>query len=199
MYIPEPYAVGDREVLYGVIKENNFGLLINQAEGALFATHLPFLIEGDVLVAHMARANPQWRSFAAGREVLCIFQGPHAYISPRWHHSTNTVPTWNYVAVHVYGVPEIIDDPAAALAAQVRLVDAHESGLERPWSVDEHDPDMIGGLLRAIVNFRIPVSRIEGKFKLDQKKTAADRAGIVAGLEERGDPAARALATLMRK
>ena len=125
MYIPEPYAVTDREVLYGVIEENNFGLLINQADGAPFATHLPFLIEGDVLVAHMARANPQWRSFAADREVLCVFQGPHAYISPRWRQSTDTVPTWNYVAVHVYGVPEIIDDPATALAAQVEkgLVD----------------------------------------------------------------------------
>jgi transcriptional regulator len=199
MYIPEPYAVTDREVLYSVIEENNFGLLINQADGAPFATHLPFLIEGDVLVAHMARANPQWRSFGANREVLCVFQGPHAYISPRWRQSTDTVPTWNYVAVHVYGVPEIIDDPAAALAAQARLVDAHESGLQQPWSIDERDPDLIEGLLRSIVNFRIPVSRIEGKFKLDQNKTAADRAGAAAALEDSGDPAALALATLMRK
>jgi transcriptional regulator len=197
MYIPKPFEVRDRAVLYSVIRENNFGTLINQVEDAPFATHLPFLIEGDVLVAHMARANPQWQSFAAGREVLCIFQGPHAYISPRWHHSTDTVPTWNYVAVHVYGVPEIIDDPAAALAQQVRLVDAHEAGFEQPWSIDERDPDLIDGLLRAIVNFRIPISRIEGKFKLDQKKTAADRAGVVVGLEGSGDPAARALAALI--
>lgn len=198
MYIPEPHAVADRDALHGVIRENNFGLLVNQVEDAPFATHLPFLIEGDVLVAHMARANPQWRSFAADREVLCIFQGPHAYISPRWYESTNTVPTWNYVAVHVYGVPEIIDDPAAALADQARLVAAHESGFAEPWSLAERDPGMIDGLLRAIVNFRIPIGRIEGKFKLGQDKTAGDRAGAIAALEEAGDPTAGALAALMR-
>jgi transcriptional regulator len=198
MYIPEPYAVADRDALHGVIRENNFGLLVNQVEGAPFATHLPFLIEGDVLVSHMASANPQWRSFAADREVLCIFQGPHAYISPRWYESSNTVPTWNYVAVHVHGVPEIIADPAAALADQVLLVAAHESGFAEPWSLAERDPGMIDGLLRAIVNFRIPIGRIEGKFKLGQNKTAADRAGAIAALEESGDPTARALAALMR-
>jgi transcriptional regulator len=199
MYIPEPYAVTDRDVLRGVIEENNFGLLVNQVEGAPFATHLPFLIEGDALVGHMARANPQWRSFAQGVEVLCVFQGPHAYISPRGYESGNTVPTWNYVAVHIYGVPEIVDDPAAALADQVLLVAAREAGAAEPWSMDERDPALIDGLLRSIVNFRVPIARIEGKFKLDQKKTAADRAGAIAALEEAGDATALALAALMRK
>jgi len=173
--------------------------LINQVEGAPFATHLPFMIEDDVLVAHMARANPQWRSFAQGDEVLCVFQGPHAYISPSWYESANTVPTWNYVAVHVYGMPEIVDDPVAALDDQARLVTAHEAGFDEPWLLDERDPAMIEGLLRSIVNFRIPIGRIEGKFKLNQNKTAADRAGTIAGLESAGDPMSLALAALTPK
>jgi len=198
MYIPKPYAVADRDVLYDVIRENNFGLLINQVEAGPFATHLPFLIEGDVLVSHMARANPQWRSFAQGGEVLCVFQGPHAYISPRSYESDDTVPTWNYVAVHVYGVPAIVDDPAQAYADQQRLVDAHEAGAAEPWSLAERDRALIDSMLRAIVNFRIPIARIEGKFKLNQNKSAADRAGTIAGLERSDDPLARALAAVTR-
>ncbi len=190
MYIPKPFEVTDRKILTRVIQKNNFGLLVNQVDGAPFATHLPFLIEGDLLVCHMARANPQWRSFAAGAEVLCVFQGPHAYISPRWYQSDNTVPTWNYVAVHVYGVPEIIEDPAAALADQALLVAAQEAGQAEPWSLAERDPALIDGMLRAIVNFRIPIARIEGKFKLGQNRNEADRAGVTAALEGMGDPMA---------
>lgn len=190
MYIPKPFEVTDRKILTRVIQKNNFGLLINQVDGAPFATHLPFLIEGDLLICHMARANPQWRSFAAGTEVLCVFQGPHAYISPRWYQSDNTVPTWNYVAVHVYGVPEIIEDPAAALADQALLVAAQEAGQAEPWSLAERDPALIDGMLRAIVNFRIPVARIEGKFKLSQNRNEADRAGVAAALEGMDDPMA---------
>ena len=198
MYIPKAYEVADRDVLYGVIAENNFGLLINQVEGAPFATHLPFMIEGDVLVCHMARANPQWRSFAVDTEVLCVFQGPHAYVSPNWYESPEAVPTWNYVAVHVHGVPEIIADPAAAYADQARLVEAHEAGFAEPWSLAERDRGMIERMLRSIVNFRIPIARIEGKFKLGQNKSAADRAGVISALEGIGGPTARALAALTR-
>ncbi|MGH6617911.1 MAG: FMN-binding negative transcriptional regulator, partial [Alphaproteobacteria bacterium] len=101
MYLPPYFEETDRETLYGVIRDNNFGLLITTVDGAPFATHLPFLLEGDRLVAHMARANPQWRGFERGGEVLCVFQGPHGYVSPRWYAGTRLVPTWNYVAVHI--------------------------------------------------------------------------------------------------
>lgn len=182
MYLPPYFAEDDREILYSVIRENNFGVLVTTADGAPVATHLPFLLEGDTLVAHMARANPQWETFANAGEVLCIFHGPHGYISPSWYVSKKTVPTWNYVAVHVYGTPRIIDDPAAMLAMQERLVAAHEAGSPTPWTMDGLPDGYVDGQMRAIINFEIPIARIEGKFKLNQNRKPEDRAGVIAAL-----------------
>ena len=135
MYLPPYFAEDDQEILYSVIRENNFGLLVTTTDGAPLASHLPFLLEGDTLVAHMARANPQWEAFESGAEVLCVFHGPHGYVSPNWYANKKSVPTWNYVAVHVYGAPRIVDDPAVALAMQERLVAAHEAGSPTPWTM----------------------------------------------------------------
>jgi transcriptional regulator len=197
MYLPPYYAEDDRETLYAVIRQNNFGLLFGMADDTPVATHLPFLLEGDVLQAHMARANPHWRSFGAEQEVLCVFQGPHAYVSPSWYATGKAVPTWNYVAVHVYGAPRIVDDPEKARAMQQRLVAAHESGFDEPWSIDGLSESYVTGQLRAIVNFEIPIARIEGKFKLNQNRTAEDRAGVVAALQESPRADDRAVAELM--
>ena len=197
MYMPPKFAETDRETLYGVIRENNFGLLISAVDGAPFATHLPFMLEGDVLVAHMARANPHWQSFRGDMEVLCVFQGPHGYISPNWYAGTKVVPTWNYVAVHVYGTPRVIEDPVRAREMQERLVDAHEAGSEKPWTMEGLPESFVTGQLRAIVNFEIPIARIEGKFKLNQNRTAEDRAGVIAALCETHRPGDRELAELM--
>lgn len=197
MYVPDHFRVDDREALHGVIRDNSFGLLMSQVEGKPFATHLPFLLDGDVLVAHMARANPHWRGFADGGEVLCVFQGPHAYVSPSWYTVENTVPTWNYAAVHVYGRPEIVDDAAAAYADQERLVALYESGFDAPWRLADRDREFIDGMLRAIVNFRIPIDRIEGKFKLSQNRPEADRENVIAALGASDDPAAVACGALM--
>lgn len=197
MYMPPYFDESDRETLYRVIRDNNFGVLVTAAGGAPFATHLPFLLEGDTLVAHMARANPQWQSFEQGAEALCVFQGPHAYVSPRWYAGTRLVPTWNYVAVHVYGRPRIVSDPAAARAQQARLVAAHEAGAERPWTMDGLPESYLSGQLRAIVTFEVPVERIEGKFKLNQNRTAEDRAGVVAALRRSRRPGDREMAELM--
>lgn len=197
MYMPPYFEETDRATLYRVIRENNFGLLVTSAAGAPFATHLPFLLEGDRLLAHMARANQQWRCFEQGAEALCVFGGPHAYISPRWYAGTRLVPTWNYVAVHVYGRPRIVADPAAVRDQQARLVAAHEAGAERPWTMDGLPESHLAGQLRAIVAFEVPIERIEGKFKLNQNRTAEDRAGVVAALS--GSPRAgdREMAALM--
>ncbi len=201
MYVPEHFAESDRETLLETIREIGFGLLVGTVEGRPFATHLPFLVEGapgeERLVAHMARANPHWRAFAAGHEALAVFQGPHAYVSPRWYESANAVPTWNYVAVHIYGVPRIVDNPERAYAAQRRLVEHYEAGRARPWRIEELDRAAARAMLRAIVNFEMPIARIEGKFKLSQNRTAADRKGVVAALEAEGDAGARAVAALM--
>ena len=184
MYLPSHFEETDRDVLYGVIRGNNFGLLITTVDGAPFVTHLPFLVEGDRLVAHMARANPQWRSFEREEPALCVFQGPHAYVSPRWYAGTRLVPTWNYVAVHVYGHPRIVSDPDAVRDQQARLVAAHEARAATPWTMDGLPESHLTGQLRAIVTFEVPITRIEGKFKLNQNRTAEDRAGVIAALAE---------------
>lgn len=197
MYLPKDFAVTDREVLYGLIRDNSFGLLISQVDGQPFATHLPFMLDGDTLVAHMARANPQWQGFAVDSEVLCVFQGPHAYVSPSWYTVENAVPTWNYAAVHVYGTPQIVEDAEAAYADQDALVSAYESGFDEPWRLGDRDRSFVDGMIRAIVNFRIPVARIEGKFKLSQNRPEVDQDNVIAALGESADPAAAACGALM--
>ncbi len=197
MYLPPYFAEDDREILYSVIRENNFGLLVTAGAGAPSATHLPFLLEGDTLVAHMARANPQWEAFESGAEVLCVFHGPHGYISPNWYANKKAVPTWNYVAVHVYGAPRVIDDPAVTLAMQERLVAAHEAGSPTPWTMDGLPDGYVEGQMRAIVNFEIPIARIEGKFKLNQNRKPEDRAGVIAALRASPRAGDRDLADLM--
>lgn len=197
MYVPEIFAVEDRETLYDVIRDNGFGLLVGQVDGGPFATHLPFLLDGDVLVAHMARANPHWRAFADGGEVLCVFQGPHAYVSPSWYTVENAVPTWNYAAVHVYGTPQIVEDPQEAYADQEKLVAYYETGFEEPWRLADRDRDFVDGMIRAIVNFRIPIDRIEGKFKLSQNRPDQDRENVIAALAESADAAVAACGALM--
>jgi transcriptional regulator len=198
MYIPKHFAEDDPAILRDFIRQNSFGILTSAVDGTPFATHLPFLLEGDTLVAHMARANPHWRAFAGGGEVLCVFSGPHAYVSPRWYAAENAVPTWNYAAVHVYGTPEIVVDAEAAHADQKKLADEFEAGADAPWSLDDRDPDYIAGMIRAIVNFRIPIARIEGKFKLSQNRDAVDRASVIEALSQSPHPDERNTAEMMR-
>jgi len=198
MYIPKHFAEDDQAALHGFIRQNSFGILTSTVDGQPFATHLPFMLDGDTLVAHMARANPHWRGFADGKEVLCMFSGPHAYVTPRWYQAENAVPTWNYAAVHAYGTPEIVDDPDAAYADQRQLVDTFEAGADAPWSLDDRDGDYIAGMIRAIVNFRIPISRIEGKFKLSQNRDGRDRAAVTDALSKSDNPDDRRTAELMR-
>lgn len=194
MYIPKKFLEEDRATLYEIISRYDFGFLVGEIDDGPVATHLPFQLEGDVLVSHMARANPHWECFAAGKEVLAIFQGPHCYVSPRWYESTPAVPTWNYVAVHGYGVPEIIESLDAAKDCQAALVDHYEQGA---WHLKDLPDDYVTGMSRAIVSFRIPISRVEGKFKLSQNRTAEDRRRVIAELEKSDDPLARDVAALM--
>jgi len=202
MYVPDYFAENDRATLLDLIRATGWGYMVGATDGAPFATHLPFVVEGEPgaerLVAHMARANPHWRSFAdGGREQLVIFSGPHTYVSPRWYTTAKAVPTWNYVAVHVYGVPRVVDDPAAVHAAQKRLVDFYEAGAETPWRMEDVDPDYIAGMLRAIVSFEVPIARMEGKYKLSQNRKPEDRARVVEALANSPDDGAQRIARLM--
>lgn len=201
MYVPPRFTQADREECLALIEREPFGLFVTAAaDGAPFATHIPFHLRrrGDeaVLAGHVARANSHWQAFDGAREALAVFQGPHGYISPAWYATPGRVPTWNYIAVHAYGVPRIVDDAGAAKAAIAALTDRFERTRPAPWSVDGLPEREIGKLLAALVVFEMPVSRLEGKWKLGQHMAEADRAGAVAGLEREGGDAA--LAEAMR-
>lgn len=184
MFIPKQFAMQDRSALDAVIRANPFGLLVGQIEGQPYATHLPFLLDGDRLLAHFARGNPHWKAIDGSAQMMAVFSGPHAYVSPRWYETGPAVPTWNYVAVHVYGAPRRIDDPELVRNILDRLVEEFEGGA---WSLEGQDPDFIGRMSRGIVAFEMPVERIEGKFKLSQNRPAGDRRRVIAELEGGGE------------
>lgn len=195
MYLPKHFANEDRAALDAVIRSHPFGVLIGELDGEPFATHLPFLLDGDRLLAHFARGNPHWKAIDGTREMLAVFSGPHAYISPRWYEASQAVPTWNYVAVHVYGTPRIIEDGGEVRETLDRLVAEYEGDA---WSLAGQEPDFISRMTRGIVAFELPIGRVEGKFKLSQNRPDEDRRRVVAALEDAGDDASRDLARMMR-
>jgi transcriptional regulator len=200
MYIPAANRVEDGDKLAEIIRENSFATLVSVHEGAPFATHLPLLFrpesgEHGTLVGHVARANPRWRHFDGERDVLVIFQGPHAYVSPSWYETSPAVPTWNYVAVHVYGIPRVVEEDGAVAALLHELITHYEAGLPEPWS-GELPAEYAEKMRRGVVAFEIAVTRIEGKFKLGQNKPAADTRGVCRALQDSPDPAVRRLAQL---
>ena len=198
MYIPPAFRVDDP----GKIQRHSFATLITHDGTAPFASHLPMLFRPDAggrgtLVSHMARANPQWRHFASGGEALAIFHGPHSYISPSWYATGPAVPTWNYAAVHACGVPVIISEHERVVALLRELVSTYEAAFEQPWPGDLPD-EYRDKLMQGIVAFEIPITRIEGKFKLGQNRPAADVQGVFDVLSRADDADSRALAELMR-
>lgn len=209
MYVPEAFRLDDRDAVAEVMRAFDFALLVTAPDGRAQASHLPFLYDPDAgpngtLHAHMARANPQWRDFAAlaqqGREALVVFQGPHSYISPTWYGAGSpNVPTWNYVAVHAYGLPRVIEDAGEARALLDRLVAVQEAGLEPAWSTAGLGDTYMAGMLRGLVAFEIPVARLEAKAKLSQNKARAQFAAATAVVEQAADPLARATGQWMRR
>ena len=203
MYIPKALQVTDRDTLEAFIAQYSFATLVCAVEGRPFATHLPLLLDRrppsrGFLVGHVARANPHWQAFDGQQECLAIFHGPHAYISPSWYATTPAVPTWNYAAVHVYGVPRLIAEETEVAALVDRLVQTYEAGMARPWS-GELPADYKAKLLQAIVGFEVEIERIEGKFKLGQGRSPEDQQGVLEYLEASADPQARALAAFTQK
>ena len=200
MYCPKAFAVSDPEQLQRFIERYSFATLVSAVDGHPFATHLPLLLDASTsahgtLLGHMARANPQWQAFEGGQEVLAIFQGPHAYISPSWYETTPAVPTWNYATVHVYGVPRIIEDSERLATVVDRLTAVYESGMPQPWPGDI-PVDFKQKLLKAIVGFVIDITRIEGKFKLGQNRPLADQRAVAQRLATQADPVAHELSEL---
>lgn len=209
MYVPEAFRLTDPQRIAELLRTFDFALLVTAPHGVPQASHLPFLYDADsgkngTLLAHMARPNPQWRDFAAlaaqGQEALVVFQGPHAYISPAWYgEGPPNVPTWNYVAVHAYGLPRVIEDAAEVRALLERLVAVQEAGREPAWSTAGLTEKYLEGMQRGLVAFEIPVSRLEAKAKLSQNKAPAQLAAATVAVEQAADPLARATGAWMRR
>src|SRR5579863_7758569 len=187
MYIPAHFSEDNRATLQAFIREHSFGILVTQVDGAPFATHLPFLFDAGrgsygTLHAHMARANPQWQSFSREQEALVIFQGPHAYISPSWYDVELSVPTWNYATVHAYGIPRLIEDSEMLYTQLKTLVEINEAQFEQPWTFQLPE-DYVHKMMRGIVCFTLEITRLEGKFKMSQNRTADEQSKVIAALE----------------
>ncbi|MGQ0543738.1 MAG: FMN-binding negative transcriptional regulator [Betaproteobacteria bacterium] len=200
MYSPPYNRLENRAELLEFMRANSFVMLVTGTGGTLHASHLPAMVHerGDSLSIdmHMARANPQWREFF-DEEVLAVFPGPHAYVSPRWYEEKERVPTWNYAAVHAYGVPRIVTQPSEKLVSQRRLI----ASLDAEWlpKFDALGAEYVAKMLDGIVNFEIPVSRLETRWKLSQNRGRREQELIAAALERSADSVERSLAALTRK
>ncbi|PHG51785.1 FMN-binding negative transcriptional regulator [Bacillus toyonensis] len=199
MYISKYFAIQDEEMKYETIEQNSFATLFSQHNGEPYATHLPLLLNRETLTlyGHFARPNAQWKD-SENQQVLAIFQGPHSYISPSWYETNKAVPTWNYVAVHVYGELEVVEDKQELLNSLQDLVHKYEDP-QSTYSLDDVDPDYMAGLSKGIVGFKIKINKIEGKAKLSQNHSIERRNLVVEKLEKVGSEGSKRIAELMRK
>lgn len=187
MYIPSSNRIDDDgEIRRFVAAARSAEFVTVDPDGVPVATLLPIMWEGDVVVAHMAKANPQWKSIAPGSPALLISTGPEAYVSPSWYAAKaehgRVVPTWNYSAVHLSGAVRIHEDREWLRDIVTRLTGVHENVRSEPWRVSDAPERYIDGQLGGIVGLEISVTRVEGKAKLSQNRSEADRRGVVAGL-----------------
>ena len=191
MYIPKAFREDDINTLHKLMQEYSFATLITLHEGVPFATHLPFILDAKrgsngTLLAHMARANPQWRDFKSELEVLVIFQGPHAYVSPSWYEVELSVPTWNYAVVHAYGIPRLVEEGEELYTILKILIQTHEAQFENAWPFQLSN-EYLQKMMRGIVGFEIEITRLEGKFKMSQNRTESERENVIAALQESSD------------
>jgi len=201
MYIPNANQMDDQTQLLTFMRAHNFATLVSHVDGALFATHVPLTIEESldtiVVHGHLAKANPQWHELATQQEVLVIFQGPHAYVSPSHYAKWESVPTWNYIAVHAYGSAQLVTDEAGKLASLARLIAATDAGHQQQW--DAQAEKFRAGLLNGIVAFAITVTRLEGKAKLSQNRPLDDQERVATALLHHPDSAAQAVGHAMQE
>jgi transcriptional regulator len=205
MYLPKHFEQSDPAALQALMQAHPLATLVHVGPDGPTADHVPLEFDAAAgphgsLRGHVARANPLWRQ-AAGTQVLAVFCGPQAYVSPSHYPSKaqthKVVPTWNYAVVHAHGVLHAVEDAPWLHALVSRLTGHHESPRSQPWAVSDAPDDYVQPMLRAIVGIEIPLQRLLGKWKLSQNRTAPDREGVIAGLEAAG-PDALATAALMR-
>ena len=197
MYLPAHFEETRVEVLHALMRDHPFATLVTlvtQGDEGLTANHLPLHLAAEiapcgVLQGHVARANPLWQQ-SPDAEVLVIFHGPQAYVTPSWYATKRehgkAVPTWNYVVVHARGRLRVIDDPVWLRRNLETLVDRHETGFAEPWHIADAPPAYIDKMLAAVVGIEIEISDLKGKWKTSQNQPEANRAGVVAGLRQQG-------------
>lgn len=198
MFLPHHYKNENIVEVKDFLKKNSFGILVNQLEGKPWATHIPLELDvdekgKDVLVGHIAKANPQWKNFEENSEVLCIFNGPHSYISSSWY-KEEEVPTWNYIAVHVYGTIEILDEEAV-LASLHKLVNKYEANSKSPISIDNLSKKTMRQI-KGIIGFQIKIDKIQAAYKLSQGREH-DHPKIISELEGQDNSSGKEIAKLM--
>lgn len=200
MYIPEHFKETNPERISTLINDNPFGMLVTASDDVPCISHLPFMFERSSgsqgkLLGHMARANPQWQHFSSGSEVLAVFQGPHAYVSPSWHLSTG-IPTWNYAVVHLLGKPRLIEGEPELKVLVEQLTHVHESHMPYPHKLNFSD-EHYSKLLNMIVGFEIEITDIQGKFKLSQNRPLEDQQRVIEKLSLSSNQTEAAVAKLM--
>ncbi len=198
MYQPPAFREDRIEVQHALIRAHPLGLLVTAGPAGLMANLIPFLIYAEAsghgtLRAHFARGNPQGHELAAVAECLIVFQGPQDYVTPSWYatkrETGKVVPTWNYVTVHAWGTPRVIEDTAWLRRQLDDLTLLQEGARPAPWKVDDAPADFVAAQVKGIIGLEIPIDRIEGKWKVSQNRPEADRAGVVAGLRAQGGQA----------
>lgn len=208
MYIPKANEEKRIPVMRELIAAHPLATLVTLGAAGLFATHLPMMLEDDgsefgMLQGHIARGNLQWREFSSDVDALAIFAGPQHYISPNWYPGKKEhgkeVPTWNYAVVHAYGPLKVIEDESWLLAFLTRLTEIHEANSPVPWKVSDAPAEFIHSMMKAIVGVELPIRRMEGKWKVSQNRTVADRQGVVEGLTKIDSPASLAMRSLVEK
>ncbi|MBO0796935.1 MAG: FMN-binding negative transcriptional regulator [Ktedonobacteraceae bacterium] len=204
MYVPKHFREEDLAVLQALMRVNSFATLISvQEDGVPVATPLPTLLEMEpapygTLKAHVALGNPQWHTLQQDREILVIFQGPHAYISPSWYEEQPSVPTWNYATVHAYGRPRLITEQAELYEHLRGLVTAYERGFLQPWQMEGLPIDYVDKMMKGVVGVSIEITRLFGKYKLSQNRSRQDQQQVIEQLQMAEDPSMREVASLMQ-
>lgn len=199
MYVPRANAMDEESGARALVAAVGAAELVTTgADGYPRATLLPVVWDGDVVTAHLARANEQWRGIGVDTPALLVVRGAQAYVSPSWYAAKRehgrVVPTWNYSAVHLTGRARVVEDPARLRDHVEALTRLHEGRRAEPWAVGDAPPAYVAGQLRGIVGVEVVVERVEGKAKLSQNRSVADRAGVVAGLRAEGGADAAAMA-----
>ncbi|MFD0675221.1 FMN-binding negative transcriptional regulator [Cohnella sp. GCM10027633] len=198
MYIPKHFLVEDHEQIFDFINNNAFGILFSNHNNSPYASHLPFYLDTEegYLYSHFARPNEQWKDIE-GQEVMVVFSGPHTYISSSWYETNQSVPTWNYVAVHIYGQIEIINDQDEIISSLEKLVQKYEEP-NSTYKLNDSNRLFVEGLSKGIVTFKMKIEKLEGKWKLSQNHSEDRQQRVIEKLEQSKSENAREISKLMR-